>query len=158
MGILCYSFWIIIPRPIYAWMVTLICLSMEFSTIFLNASFFAKWYNLNESVVRNIKLTFVISWMLVRVPGTIGIEIWIIYFAERMWNEYPLDKLICIVIIAFLNLIMQSVWTVLIIKKTYNALTLTTEDDNDGKSNLPQIDLKRRRHSIDVTNVTSEAY
>eukprot|EP00484_Ammonia_sp_Unknown_P016010 CAMPEP_0197052080 /NCGR_PEP_ID=MMETSP1384-20130603/26619_1 /TAXON_ID=29189 /ORGANISM="Ammonia sp." /LENGTH=51 /DNA_ID=CAMNT_0042484727 /DNA_START=1 /DNA_END=153 /DNA_ORIENTATION=- len=46
--------------------------AMEFSTIFLNLSFFGKWYEIKEATITKFKLLFVLTWFLVRVPGTIG--------------------------------------------------------------------------------------
>eukprot|EP01083_Nonionella_stella_P063920 166117_1 len=162
-SVLIYMFWILIPEPIYAWIVTEIAIAMEFSTIFLNASFFAKWYHAKETTIHNIKMGFVLMWFLVRVPGSIAILVWIILFAERILKEYPHDKFGGIIFISTANVIIQGVWTVMIIRKLYRTFvqpTCTSADDQaDAESPAPvpgMLNLKRT-NSMEITNVTSEA-
>ena len=146
--------WMTIPIPQYAWFILSIAFSFEFSTIFLNATFFCKWYNKSESVTIKYKIGFLISWFIVRVPGTIGVVVWVIMFRERLYNEYPLEKFIGVILLSIFNAIMQGLWTILIIRKTYR--TLTAKDNNQGNAAMDGFDLKRS-NSIEVTNVTSEA-
>ena len=144
--------WMMIPKPIYAWLMMTVALSFEISTISLNGTFFCKWYNKSDSITMKFKLGFVITWFLVRVPGSIGLVVWLILFRDRLYNEYPLEKFIgCIVLIAF-NFCMQGLWTILIIRKTYRTLA-KAENARDAVGGF---DLKRRS-SIEVRNVTSEA-
>ena len=144
--------WMMIPTPRYAWFMITIAFSFEFSTIFLNGTFFCKWYDQSEALTMKFKLGFLLSWFLVRVPGSIGLIIWMGLYGDRLLNEYPTDKFIGVIILCSFNFIMQSMWTVLIIRKTYRTLT-ATDSQNDA---VDGFDLKRR-NSIEISNVTSEA-
>jgi len=147
--------WMTIPIPKYAWFMITIAFSFEISTIFLNGTFFCKWYNKSDSLTMKYKLGFLISWFLVRVPGSIGLIVWLILFRERLYNEYPLTKFIGVVALSGFNFLMQGLWTVLIVRKTYKTLA-ASDNAQDGSGAVDGFDLKRR-NSLEVTNVTSEA-
>eukprot|EP01083_Nonionella_stella_P002727 7838_1 len=150
---LSYVTWIITPKPIYAWAITLLCFAMEFSTIFLNISFFAKWYKWSAKNIQNVKLMFVIAWFAVRLPGAIAWVVLLCLYGHAMFDEYPLDKFICVVLFSFINLSLQVSWSVLIVKKTYRAIMAKKEDiiGENVESTHPPMDSSNSSGNTDVT-------
>ena len=111
------------PDPAYFWIIVCALYSMEISTIFLNGQFMAKWYKLSESVIFRFKMGFLISWFVVRVPVSFVIIPGYLYLHwDRMWEEIPFRNCVVYMVEAASNAIMQSIWTVLIVRKTYRVL------------------------------------
>lgn len=127
------------------WIIISGLLTMEFSTIFLNAQFMAKWYKCSESFIFKLKLGFLATWFSVRVPvALVGIPIYFYLYAERLWKEWPPSKAIAYWTGMIAILIMQLMWTILIVQKTYRTLF-----DKDTVTAVDNFDLVPERDSID---------
>ena len=127
------AMWMELPIPQYGWICQSCGMAMEASTVFLNGQFLAKWYKCSESVIFKLKCGFLAAWFLVRVPISFGLApaFWII-LGRKVFEEYPVDKIIGTLVMTLANTGMQSLWTVLIIRKTYRTF-VKKGDDADVK-------------------------
>lgn len=136
-----------IPIPQYLWVVGTFAYTMEVSTVFLNCKFFAKWYQCSESVVLKFKYAFLAAWMLVRAPISLVVPpIYLILFGEQMFEQYPLHKFIGALLLCLGNVVLQGIWTVLILRKAYNTFT----NKKDDVTAVDNIDLDVHEDSQDT--------
>eukprot|EP01084_Bolivina_argentea_P086939 157087_1 len=111
-GFLCIQ----IPKPIHFWGIFSLIMGSELSTIFLNLQWYGKHFK-NEKLKKISKICFIISWMFVRLPIFLYIAYFFITNWERITNEVPSRIYIAAVTTLSPAILLQIIWTVLIIWK-----------------------------------------
>ena len=116
--------WLEVALPHYVWTQWAMVITSEWSTLFLDDSFFADLNKVSDAVFSRLKSGFLISLCLMRVPVSfILYPGFAIKFGAEMHAEFPLDQFIGVMAICTFPVVMQGIWTVLIVKKTYRAMT-----------------------------------
>ena len=121
-------------------------MATEWSILFLNDSFFADLNKVPDAVFSKLKLGFLISLCLMRVlvsfilyPG------FLIQCGAAMQAEIPLDQFIGVTAIFAVPAVIQGIWTVRIVKKTYRAMT-------------SKKDVETLMDNFDLTDQTTKAF
>ena len=119
-----FILWVEVALPHYVRKWCAMIMITEWSSFFLDDSFFAELNKVSDAVFSKLKLVLLILWCLLRVaisfilyPG------FVIQCGAAMHAEFPLDQFIGVMAIFAILAVIQGIWTVLIVKKTYRAIT-----------------------------------
>ena len=119
-----YIIWVGVALPHYVLTWWAVVMTTEWLTLFLNDSFFAELNKVSDAVFPKLKLGFLISWCLMRVPVSfILYPGFVIAFGAEMHAQFPLDQCIGMMAMYAVPAVIQGILTVLIVKKTYRAMT-----------------------------------
>eukprot|EP00484_Ammonia_sp_Unknown_P026468 CAMPEP_0197028696 /NCGR_PEP_ID=MMETSP1384-20130603/8321_1 /TAXON_ID=29189 /ORGANISM="Ammonia sp." /LENGTH=284 /DNA_ID=CAMNT_0042457737 /DNA_START=37 /DNA_END=891 /DNA_ORIENTATION=- len=110
------------PDPYYGWAPLCMFMATEFSTIFLNAQWFAKYFKMPK-LHKWCKLAFVSGWFLVRLPAVVYCSWWLIAYWNEIIERMPRRVFISIIAFVASGSLLQLTWTALIVLKLIKALT-----------------------------------
>eukprot|EP01084_Bolivina_argentea_P082624 149584_1 len=117
------------PDPYYWWPPLHFIALGEISNIFLNAQWFAKYFK-KKKLSNQLKIAFMISWFVFRVPTVVFAYWWTIKKFQEIWKTTPIRVAICTLIILFGGSLPQIFWTRLIILKVYKSMFPNTTDES----------------------------
>ena len=125
-----------LPHYVLTWWA--VVMTTEWLTLFLNDSFFAELNKVSDALFPKLKLGFLISWCLMRVPVSfILYPGFLIEFGAQMHAEIPSDQFIGVMALFAVPAVIQGILTALIVKKTYRAMT----SKKDGETLMDNFDL-----------------
>eukprot|EP01084_Bolivina_argentea_P042558 78470_1 len=117
------------PKPIYFHSVYGIGIGVEVSSTFLNIQWFVTHYKLSKRKQSFSKLLFIISWFAARVPATVFAVFVVIKYCKSIINTLPVRVIIMAFFLAFSNMFMNGIWTIMIIKKIFSAIFTNFKKD-----------------------------
>ena len=143
--------WVEAALPHYVWTRGVMFIITEWSTLFLNDSFFADLNKVSDSVVSKLKLRFFITLCLMRVPVSfILYPGFLIQCGAAMHAEIPSDQFIGVMANFAVPAVIQGILTVLIVKKTYRAMT----SKKDAETLMDNFDLTDQNTKLKIMRST----
>jgi len=113
----CTVFCLEFPMPIYGWCILCAPLLTEFSTIFMNARWFAKHYHFSHALQERLGTAFLASWFSIRLPALWALIVYLAWHWAEVVDKMPLRIAIFgVVLIGGINAL-HVVWGVLLIQK-----------------------------------------